>query len=247
MHLECTPILDRMEALYELPRTPKRFETYLQLLQGNTKGELVLPIGGYNPMGKDHVLEKVRELKTLHAEELVADELIRVIREIDASKGPTFEVVINVADDFGGAWTDRYTSDYSSKFEIQALVNRKFCTPYFWTGENYSEALIRSRTRNYAFRTYYWSQLGKPKSLTDHLQLELNVQAHVNQLNEPLDPALVDLLKAFVAEHAASEDYNLLFNFFYGDAASEALGYQSYGIPEMGGFYYAKQLTVNSH
>lgn len=39
------PILDTMIAFYELPRTPERFNRYLELLRGDTKGDLVLPIG----------------------------------------------------------------------------------------------------------------------------------------------------------------------------------------------------------
>ena len=50
MTAELLPIIETMLDFYQKPRAPERFHAYLQLLQGNTKNDLVLPIGGFNPM-----------------------------------------------------------------------------------------------------------------------------------------------------------------------------------------------------
>ncbi|MDQ3110027.1 MAG: hypothetical protein M3R17_09045 [Bacteroidota bacterium] len=83
-----------------------------------------------------------------------------------------FKVAINVSDDLKGGWTNRFTSDYDSKFRINALVKRKFCTPLFWASEAYSEELIRRRTLHYCYRSIYWLQNPKPETLQEHIEME---------------------------------------------------------------------------
>ena len=68
MQFELLPVIDIMLDLYEKPRTAERFQEYLEVLQGGTKGDLVIPIGNFNPMAKEQALQKLIELKTLHAE-----------------------------------------------------------------------------------------------------------------------------------------------------------------------------------
>ena len=68
MSFELLPIIDKMLDFYQNPRNSDRFQVYLKMLQGDTKGDLVLPIGGFNPMAKEHILEKLEELKALNTE-----------------------------------------------------------------------------------------------------------------------------------------------------------------------------------
>ncbi len=75
MNFELLPILNLMLNFYEKPRDFDRFQTYLALLQGDTKGDLVLPISGFNPMAKAHVLDKLREFKALDAEKIMSETL----------------------------------------------------------------------------------------------------------------------------------------------------------------------------
>ena len=70
MTAELLPIIETMLDFYQKPRTPERFQAYLQLLQGSTKNDLALPIGGFNPMGKEHVSEKLIELQKIDAERI---------------------------------------------------------------------------------------------------------------------------------------------------------------------------------
>ena len=117
MNFRLVPILDQMEDLYRLPRTGQRFSAYLSMLQGETKDDMIMPIAGYNPMGKDHVLEQLLALKNLGAEKIAATQLDDINAKIRHSGRHEISVVLNLADDIGGAWTDPYATDYSSKFE----------------------------------------------------------------------------------------------------------------------------------
>jgi len=64
------PILGEMKELYQGPVSPDRFKNYLSKLQGSTDQDLALPIAGFNPMAKGHVLEKIEELEALGAEDI---------------------------------------------------------------------------------------------------------------------------------------------------------------------------------
>lgn len=239
MKFEVLPTIDKMLELYQKPRTMERFHEYIRTLQGDTKGDLVVPIGGFNPMAKEHVVEKLLELKNFDAEKIMRDALeelnAELIRRGGEKDNSTFKVALNLSDDLKGGWTNRYTSDYDSKFKINALVNRKFCTPIFWTGESFSEQIIRERTLEYAYRTIYWLKHPKPKTLEEHVAQE-KFAMQKSQWNENLDALAAE---TFYQKHRSSEDYHIIFNFFYGDAASKSLEFPTFGMQGiMPGFAY---------
>jgi len=62
MIFEALKVLHKIKQLYELPRTKKRFDKYLLLLQGPEKKEMILPIASFNPMGKELAMEKLNRL-----------------------------------------------------------------------------------------------------------------------------------------------------------------------------------------
>lgn len=237
------PVLATMQALYEMPRTGARFTEYLKHLQGDTKDDMMLPIAGFNPMAKDHLLKKMDELQALGAESILAGVAAELSSQAAASASRTIQIVLNLADDLHGAWTNYYSTDFSSKFELNALVTRNFCTPYFYSSEEYSEAEIRRRAYAYAYRSIYWVRHGKIRSLQDHLAQEVFVARRLGALAAPAPDMdftpQATLYEAFKEE----DDYSLRFNFFYGDAASSSLGYACYGVPEYGGFHYARHLA----
>ncbi|MCG8328124.1 MAG: hypothetical protein MI974_10585 [Chitinophagales bacterium] len=243
MKFQLTPVLEQMASLYKLPRDRTRFDTYLSMLQGDGK-DMILPIAGYNPMGKEDVLDKINELIALGAEELVQDEIARINEKKYDSKGQTIGVAINLVDNLGGAWSNLYTTDYTSKFRITTLIKRNFCTPYFWISEPITEALIIQRTREYIFRTIFCITQRKPQSLKDCFDQEVFVQQNVKpeEYNGKQDFGEIE---SFYLNHQASEDYNLIFNFFYGDNASASLGYTAYGRKNLEGFDYARYFATS--
>jgi hypothetical protein len=223
MKFELLPIIDTMLELYQMPRTPDRFQKYLKILRGPTKDDLVIPVSGFNPMAKEHIVDKLNELKTLHAELLIAETLIDINKQgyYDNNK-TTFKVCLNVCDDLMGGWTNHFTTDFETKFRINALVNRHFCTPIFWSSEPYDAALIKQRTWAYALRTIYWQVHPKPNTLQEHCLQELFVIE-----NSPYkDVVLQEKISSdFYIKHSLSSNYHLIFNFFYGDVASNQLGF----------------------
>jgi hypothetical protein len=218
------PIIQIMLNLYEKPRTVERFQEYLKLLQGDTKGDLVMPIGGFNPMAKESLILKLKELQALKAEQIMAEILSKInLQYSTKNNDKIFKVALNLSDDLQGGWTNRFTSDYDSKFKINALINRQFCTPIFWSSEEFTEEKIRQRVAEYVFRTIYWLEYPKPKTLKDHVTQEQFVRSQTGTGDNILT-------NEFYQKHQNSEDYHLIFNFFYGDEASEFLGFSTFEI-----------------
>jgi hypothetical protein len=244
MTFQLLPILDTMLDFYQMPLNSARFQAYLQLLQGDTKGDLVLPIGGFNPMAKSHILLKIKELQAIKVEKIIA-ETLTFVNERWQHKGNDriYQVAINLADDLHGGWTNRYTTDYDSRFKINALVNRHFCTPYFWSSENYDENLIRERTLTAVYNTMYWLENPKPLTLKNHIEQLAFITQYID--NQSIVSTIdFEKLNDFYQKNIESDDYHLIFNVLYGDAASEQLSFPTYGIEQaMSGFELAKFLA----
>lgn len=232
MTFELLPTIDVMIDLYEQPRTVERFQAYLKILQGNSNGDLVFPVGGFNPMAKEHLIEKLKALKNLGTEQIIA-EIAKELNSKYISENPkrNFKIALNLLDDLHGGWTNHYTSDYSSKFEINGLISRDFCTPIFWASEDFSKELIRERVLAYAFRTRYWLTHQKPRTLKEHVEQEAFVAKSMKTKKMPQVKNLADLdgLDHFYKLHKDSDNYHLIFNFFYGNKASKSLEFPTFG------------------
>ncbi|MEL6863974.1 MAG: hypothetical protein AAFP19_06135, partial [Bacteroidota bacterium] len=201
MEFVVKPILDQMAALYRMPRDRKRFEHYLFMLQGNDKDNLLLPISGYNPMGKEQVLAKLEALQSLRTEALIEDVLKKINPQIANQGEQKIEVVINLADDAGGAWSNRYTVDHNSKFDLAPMIRRNFCTPYFWTSERYSKAQIIQIAQAYVYRSIFWLTNQSPQSLKDFLAQEVFVAKASREEALDLSPIDLETTKAFYRKH----------------------------------------------
>ena len=213
------------------------------MLQGETKGDLAFPISGFNPMAKEHVLDQLKEFKKIGAEQIMEDALADInIRFRSHFPNRRFKVALNISDDLKGGWTNRYTSDYDSKFKMNGLISRDFCTPVFWTSEKIIPAEIKRRTLEYAFRVIYWLTNPKPLTLKEHVLQENFVYQQMVYRNEE-EVRCPSQLYDFYLQHEYSSDYTLIFNFFYGDKASLSLGFPTYGInSDITGFDHAGNL-----
>ena len=239
MQFKLRPILSDIKEFYQQPISKDRFKSYLHLLMGDTASDMALPIAGFNPMAKEHVLQKIEELEKINAETIMEEAILEVNAQID-NTGDEIQVVLNIADNLKGAWTNFYTTDFDSKFKLNAFVSRNFCVPYFWTSENYTTELIETRTKSYLYRTVYRKEIARVKTLKDHLNQEIFVAKSIGAILNPAIENEFAELDLYYKNHNQSEDYALIFNFFYGDEACASLGFKEFGISDMSGFEYAK-------
>lgn len=239
------PILSDIKELYSQPISVERFQAYITRLQAGTKGDMALPIAGYNPMAKDHLLEKIKALENLQAEQIMQEVITAFHDESAESEPREILIVLNLADDLKGGWTNYYSTDFDSKFKLNAFVERNFCAPYFWSSETYTKELIRQRTLEYMYRTVYWIRHKKPKILSEYLDQEIFVAAHVTSTTSHHATADFTALIDFYKQHKGSDDYDKIFHFFYGSAGSTNLGYKNYGLNDPVGFAYARFVALH--
>lgn len=240
------PILSEIKELYQQPISGERFNEYLSMLQGDTKVDLVLPISGFNPMAKEHIMLKIEELQSLDAEGIMDQSIALFNSELEEKSDLEIMVVLNLADDLKGGWTNFYSTDFDSKFKLNALVIRQFCVPYFWTSETYNEALIQTKTKEYLYRTLYLLKNRRPSSLKEYFEQEVFVALNCTEDNHPVDSLSFDPIGTHYWNFKESEEYDLIFNFFYGDKGSESLGYKKYGVDDITGFEYAKYIALKA-
>ena len=241
------PLLDRMEEFYLLPRNRQRFETYLEMMLGPDREDIVLPIASFNPMGRDLVLGKIRELRAINAEGVAAVAIDAVNTALEEMSGPTIHLALNLVDDVGGSWSNRYTTDYTSKFDFGGTFKRNFCLPYFWTSESYTKDSIRRRCLEYLYRSVSWLKVGKPETLGQHLEQEIFVQKHLQQHHGfSTNTSMSAEVDALAQTHFEDTNYSFIFNFFYGDSACKGLNYPTNGIKEQAGFQYVSAWVAQS-
>lgn len=240
MPAKVLPVLGRMRDFYAQPRDFQRFEDYLRMLEGERPGDLGLPISGFNPMAKDHILPKIQALLDLDAEGIMGECIPDAAQALESVGDPALTLVLNLVDDLHGGWSNRYATEFQMTFEIQALVKRSFCTPVCWSSEAYHPDLIRQRTLQALFRSCYrLRHPGKLFTLADHLAQETYVAQQIG-LPCPLHSQDQAFLRAYAHSHATTQDSSRIFNFFFGDNASRHLSYPTYGIPQdHAGFLFA--------
>lgn len=244
MKFKLVPLLEKMEEFYLLPNNRKRFHDYLDILLDETKKDIALPIAAFNPMGKEIVLKKIRELIRIETEPLISELIDTVNSTLTGTIDRKINLAVNLVDDVGGAWSNRHTTDFSSKFSFESILKRNFCLPHFWTSEPFSKELVVRRTQEYMYRTRYRLENEKPETLREHIDQEVFVQ---NNLNLPigigLDEKPLRTTESLLKGNLDSMDHGFIFNFFYGDEACEKLGYKTYGFPKNSGFNYAIHLA----
>lgn len=238
------PILSEIKELYEKPINQSRFVEYLDLLQGNSNGELALPIAGFNPMAKEHILQKIHELESFKAEEIIEDTIQSFNSDIKDSTQITITTVLNLADDKKGKWTNFYSTDFESKFNIYGIVSRNFCVPYFYTSETFTEVSLRVTAREYLSRTLYRKTHPQPITLEDYLNQEVFVANMNIEGRKFINTDELEEIDVHYALNKLSEEYPLIFNFFYGDVGSQSLGYKEYGIKSFTGFDYSQSIAI---
>jgi hypothetical protein len=240
VHFKLLPVLDIMIDFYKKPPNPTRFQDYLNLLSPNRK-DVILPISAYNPMAKDHVLLQLEVLKTLNTEGVMQTVISKVNAQIGGGEFG-FQVALVLADDLKGGWTNRILTDYKSKFEDGFnQEKRPFCTPFFWSSEDFDIEKIETRVEAYLWRTVFQVENGFNKTLLHHIQQEAFVKKKMNITEINYEEG--DLVQELFDTHKLSTSEPFILAFLYGDEAVEHLGHRAIGAFANMGFLMARQLV----
>src|SRR5919199_809010 len=125
MKITYLPVLGTLRELYAQPRDMQRFRRYIATLTGGTD-DIVVPIGQANPMAREHALVSLDHLLALGADEAgaqaTADAQAHVALDVEITAATV------LADDVGGGWTNRYTTEEMVRFPGRGALKRSFAT-----------------------------------------------------------------------------------------------------------------------
>ncbi|MBY0523556.1 MAG: hypothetical protein K2R98_09150 [Gemmataceae bacterium] len=120
--------------LYRIPPGKERFHAYLRQLIDWDVEDMRLPLFAMNPMGRDHVPAFLDALLALDAARVAAEAIAEtesLLRDVPG----VFKVALGVADDRMGAWTNRFATEHSHRFESERLYDRGWVIGMLWTAD----------------------------------------------------------------------------------------------------------------
>jgi hypothetical protein len=242
MDVTFIPTLETQRDLYAQPVTLERFRWYIHQLTGGTS-DIILPIGLVNPMGKQHCAETVARLLDLDAEVVVgqtADVTVQLL-----PPGRPVSLCLNVIDDLGGGWTNRYFYELELRFGSErgerVSRTRRFVVIPAWTSQAPDRERLRKETRAALYRRARRDVHGPPLSLKAQLDAEgMALRFGGFSAADLPDEAGGMANAAAVAEiHGHSTDFPTLAAFWFGDAIACELGYPQMGLGPWAGFHLA--------
>ena len=238
MILEFVPLLRTQRALYDIPRGGERFREYLhQMIDPDTR-DLRLPIAVLNPMGKDHVPAQLDQLLALDAEGAAARAVADVAAQLSQSAG-AFKVALVIADDGMGGWTNRTTTDFSHRFENQALLKRGWIPVILWTGALPSLQTVRDGVLTCVFRVDQIQRHGPARTLREMMAQEGRAMAAAGSTRPALAPEELANTRQVIRPHLDSTERPVVVACLFGDDAAVSLGYTARGLSANAGFALA--------
>lgn len=244
MKVAYLPVLAILRDLYQQPRDMQRFRNYVATLTGGGD-DIVLPIVSANPMAKKHALAKLDELLALGAEEIGADAARQAEARLTKVESVEIKASVLLADDVGGGWTNRYTSEAQVRFPGRGALKRPFATALVWTSESQNPEQIGREVLAAIYRVAYQQRFGLPLTLATMLEQEGFAAVFAGEHGEFAAPE-VDRWQTII--HALGDDppYPRTFAALYGDVAAEELGHQPLGLPPRAGFNVALADALHS-
>jgi hypothetical protein len=236
MKIEYLPTLKTMREVYELPRTMERFQEYLRVATGGTD-DIAMPILSFNPMAKEDAIAKLDALLAMGAEDIAAEAAAEAEQRL-VSLDWELKAGLEMADDIGGAWSQRYTSDAARRMPPKVDFRRPFVTGVVYVSEPPTEAAIRQEMLSALYRAVYLREVGLPKTLGDLLRQE-GLAGRFAGAAPSLSGDELTTARERIAPYLGSDRYPEIFASFYGDEAAESVGYPRLSLPSWAGLTVA--------
>lgn len=236
MNLEYLPILQKQRDLYDIPRGPQRFQTYIEMCRDG-KGGMGLPLAMLNPMGKEHVPALFDDYLAIGTEDIATaliEDAAQNIAEIDGD----FRVILTMADDLGGGWTNRYDWEFKHRFETRPFHRHGWLVGVLWTTEPAKIENVREELLTTVYRGAYIQQHGYAETLLQMLNQE-SYALGMAGVAQWMDEEEVAYSAEIIAPHLQSDAAPLQLVCLYGDPAAHNLGHPPQGLSERAGFAVA--------
>jgi hypothetical protein len=259
MTLSFVPLLRVQRELYAMPRGMERFREYIKTMTDAETGDLALPLVAMNPMGKDHVPALIDDYLAMDAEG-IAEEAVRSavapLRSAEArgadrpramadrvgakaDVSPDFRVALVVSDDLKGGWTNRWTSEYSHRFENAAITRRGWVVGILWTSEPASADRVRAAVLTSIYRLSYLQSHRPPVTLGEMLDQEGYAMSRAGCTSPQLDDDDLAYTRSVIEPLRGAADRATVIACLFGDTAANALGYPPHGLTGSAGLALA--------
>jgi hypothetical protein len=187
-------------------------------------------------MAKEHAVARIDDLLALDAEAVgaaaaasAAPHLARIPSDVE------IKAAVVLADDIGGGWTNRFTTEASVRFPGRGALKRPFATALVWTSEAPRAERIRAEVLAAIYRVAHQQRHGLAASLAAMLTQEGLAGVFAGAQPNLHDPELA-AARRIIADVGPNPAYPTTFACMYGDAAAAQLGYQPLGLPARAGF-----------
>jgi hypothetical protein len=223
MKFDFVPLLQLQRELYRIPRGRERFEEYLRVMLKDDRSDVQLPpLVIMNPMGKDHVPARLDTLLALHAEDLAAQAVSEASAQIVGTPGE-YKVALVLADDVMGGWTNRYTSEFSLRFELAPSLKRGWLAGILWTSEVPSPKTVREEVLTTIYRVAYIQQHGVAHTLQEMMAQEGLAMARAGCTSPLLDAEDISYTREVIAPHLETQHRPTIMGCLFGDEAARPL------------------------
>ena len=251
MQFELIPLLQIQRDLYDIPRGQERFRVYLKTMMNSEGSDVdLLPMATMNPMGKEHIPKMLDALLAMDAETVAASAIAEHFPEklANTSAQPDeypglFKVGLVIADDLMGGWTNRYSCEFSDRFEVKPRFKRGWLSVVLWTSELASEVpsaqQVREATLMTLYRATYIQQHGTAHTLQEMLSQEGYAMKMAGCQQTMLVREDIAYSQEVILPYLESQDYPTLMACVFGDRAAHSLGYAPQGLSEGAGFAVA--------
>jgi hypothetical protein len=237
---QLVPLLEIMRDYHRLPRNQERFEAYISMVTGGAQqtADLALaPLVAMNPMGKDHVLERLEAWIELDAERCVAALLEEAAPRLEVVL-PPLKIGLVIVDDLKGGWTNRYFNDAGFRFKLTGIKKTGWVSVPLWSSEAPNLERLRLQTLETVARVAYFWQRGEPQTLREMLRQEGQVAAFAGR-EVTLDADDLLYTRAILELLLDSMHQPTVMAALYGDEAAISLGYPPLGVSPRAGFELA--------
>jgi hypothetical protein len=240
MKLDYVPLLRVQRDLHGIPRGPERFRQYLRTLLNADGTDVALPpLVLMNPMGKDHVADRLDALLALDADAVAACAAADASAALADVPGD-YPAALVVADDLMGGWTNRYAYEFDLRFGYGPQGRRFWgVIGVLWSSEAPSAQAVREAILTAAYRAAYVRQHGPSRTLRDMLAQEGQVMAMAGCTGPVLDAEDLAYTREVLAPHLDAGDMRTAIECLFGDAAGRTLGFTPRGLSPWAGLALA--------
>ncbi|MFK7805426.1 MAG: hypothetical protein AB8G95_27600 [Anaerolineae bacterium] len=231
--LKHIPLLRLQRDLYDLPRGPERFQAYIAVLKDSQTGDMSLPLGNMNPMGKDHIPKLLDAYLALSADE-IAQTMIEQVATDNLFGNDEFQTALVIADDAHGQWTNRISTDFKNRYDCRPMFRRSWLVALLWTSETPSKESVEKTVLETIYRGVHIQRHGYPANLKQLIQQEGFAQAKSGAQNK-FDSDELEYTRELFEPLMQADDEPTLIAALFGDPAAKELGHQPLGLSKNAG------------